>query len=135
MGLLGGAISLGTDIVTGEFQENMGSSIAHAAAVTAGSIVGGVFGPVGAMVGGALADLAVSGVEKLIGNARAVIDNPFHRNGLFGVCSKFKWKKFIFAFILIPFFSCVAYHFIGFAVYCSANCLLTSFEGFFNVGC
>ena len=70
MGLLGGAISLGTDIVTGEFQENMGSSIAHAAALTAGSIVGGVFGPVGAMVGGALADLAVTGVEKLIGNAR-----------------------------------------------------------------
>lgn len=70
LGLAGAALTIGADIVSGEFQENMGSSIAHAAATTAGNIIGGVFGPVGAMVGGALADLAVSGVEKLIGNAR-----------------------------------------------------------------
>lgn len=52
---LGAAISIGSDIATGEFKKNAGLSIGKAAGPAIGSILGGVVGgPLGAMIGGAL---------------------------------------------------------------------------------
>lgn len=63
MAAVGGAISIGTDIATGEFQKDMGRSIGKAAGPMVGSIIGGIFGPVGAMVGGFLGGLMTEAIQ------------------------------------------------------------------------
>jgi hypothetical protein len=64
MGSAMAAISIGTDIATGEFQKDMGRSIGKAAGPLVGSIIGGVFGPIGSLVGGFLGDAITSGIQK-----------------------------------------------------------------------
>lgn len=64
MALVGSAISIGSDIATGEFKKDVGGSIGRAVGPAIGSIVGGIFGPVGAMVGGFLGNVITSGIQK-----------------------------------------------------------------------
>ena len=63
MGVGMAAISIGTDIATGEFKKDMGRSIGKAAGPMVGSIVGGIFGPVGSLVGGFLGDAMTKAIQ------------------------------------------------------------------------
>ena len=72
--LIGGAISLGTDIATGEFKKDKGASIGRAAGTTAGALLGGVLGgPVGAAIGGWLGSVVTEGIQKAQKENRAKI--------------------------------------------------------------
>lgn len=61
--LLGGAISLGGDIITGEFKKDIEGSLGRAAGTTIGAAIGGVFGPIGAMVGGWLGATITNSIQ------------------------------------------------------------------------
>lgn len=63
-GLIGAGLSLGSDLMTGDYKKNKKRSWGNAAAIGIGSAIGGIFGPLGAMAGGAIAGLATSAVEK-----------------------------------------------------------------------
>jgi hypothetical protein len=62
--LIGAGLSLGTDIATGEFKKDTGSSIGRAAGPAIGSILGGVLGgPLGAIIGGGIGAIITSTVQ------------------------------------------------------------------------
>lgn len=63
-GVAGAAISLGTDIVTGEIKKDLGGSVGRAAGVGIGAAIGTIFGPVGTMIGGFLGSVVTSGIQK-----------------------------------------------------------------------
>lgn len=70
--LLGAGLSLGTDIVTGEFKKDTGSSIGRAAGTTIGSVLGGVLGgPLGAMIGGYFGSVITENVQSSLKENRA----------------------------------------------------------------
>lgn len=64
----GGAISLGVDMVTGEFQKDMGGSLGRAAGASAGAALGTLltpfFGPLGPILGGWAGNALVAGIQK-----------------------------------------------------------------------
>lgn len=64
--LIGAGLTLGTDIATGEFKRDTGSSIGRAVGPAIGSILGGVLGgPVGAMIGGFLGSTVTSAIQNV----------------------------------------------------------------------
>ena len=63
-GLIGAGLSLGSDLMTGDYKKNKNRSLGNAAAIGIGSAVGGIFGPLGAIAGGAIAGITTSVVEK-----------------------------------------------------------------------
>lgn len=63
--LIGAGLSLGTDMLTGEFKRDTGGSIGRAAGTAVGSVLGGVIGgPVGAMIGGYLGSVITESVQN-----------------------------------------------------------------------
>lgn len=62
--LIGAGLSIGTDIVTGEFKKDIEGSLTRAAGPAIGSIIGGVFGgPVGAFIGGWLGQTITGAIQ------------------------------------------------------------------------
>lgn len=62
-GVAGAAISLGTDIITGDFKKDTGASIGRAVGTGVGAAIGGIFGPVGAMIGGFIGGAVTGAVQ------------------------------------------------------------------------
>lgn len=72
-GLIGAGLSLGIDLLTGEFNRDTGSSIGRAVGVGVGSAIGGIFGPVGVMVGGMIGGAVTSAVQDSLKKGREEI--------------------------------------------------------------
>lgn len=72
-GVAGAAISLGTDIVTGDFKKDTGASIGRAVGTGVGAAIGGIFGPVGAMIGGFIGGAVTGAVQDVQKKNRARI--------------------------------------------------------------
>ena len=72
--LAGGALSLGTDILSGEFVKDKQTSFQRAAGQTLGAGIGmALGGPVGAMIGGWIAGTVTDGIEKAQKKNRAKV--------------------------------------------------------------
>ena len=72
--LIGAGLSLGTDIMTGEFKRDIEGSFGRAAGPALGSIIGGVFGgPVGAFIGGWAGQVITSSIQDSTKKARAKV--------------------------------------------------------------
>ena len=72
-GLAGAALSLGTDLLTGEFSRDTGSSVGRAVGVGVGSAIGSIFGPIGTMVGGMIGGAITSSVQDSLKKGREEI--------------------------------------------------------------
>lgn len=74
VGLMGGALSLGSDALSGDLQRDTGASIGDALGTTVGGAIGMFFGgPLGAMLGSTIGGLVTDGIQKAQKEHRAQI--------------------------------------------------------------
>ena len=59
----GGLISIGSDVISGEFKKDRGGSIGRAVGTSIGAAIGGIAGPVGAMIGGFVGSVVTGSIQ------------------------------------------------------------------------
>ena len=70
-GIAGGAISLASDMITGDFKKDVGGSFGRAGGTAVGAAIGAFFGPIGSMIGGWIGSVATEAIQQKQKESRA----------------------------------------------------------------